>query len=118
MHCNYCNGNSRIRQRSPNFMIYIELDIKTRQQREGQECKLRELPVYLTVPVTNEDGSSQDLRYRLCAVAGYSSAHYIAYCRRASGRWVSYNDLMKKAEPTTDSHKVLSHGALYIKNMQ
>ncbi|XP_044597434.1 hybrid signal transduction histidine kinase M-like [Cotesia glomerata] len=118
MHCNYCNGNSRIRRRSPNFMIYIELDIKTRQQKEGQECKLRELPVYLTVPVTNEDGSSQDLRYRLCAVAGYSSAHYIAYCRRASGRWVSYNDLMKKAEPTADSHKVLPHGALYIKNIQ
>ncbi|CAG5102776.1 Similar to NOF: 120.7 kDa protein in NOF-FB transposable element (Drosophila melanogaster) [Cotesia congregata] len=109
MYCNYCQGNKRIRRQFPNHYIYIELDIKT----EGRECKLRDLPEYLNLSVTNEDDSARNLRYRLCGVAGYSPGHYVAFCRRISGAWVCYSDLTEKLESKPNSSKVLPHGVLY-----
>lgn len=62
--CNHCHGNKITRRQNPNFYIYIELDVKTRQEINGRQCKLRELPEYLTLRVTNEVVISHDFRYR------------------------------------------------------
>ncbi|CAG5111024.1 Protein of unknown function [Cotesia congregata] len=111
MRCQYCHSNKKISKRTPNLFIYIELDVKKPGETEGRMCKLREFPVYLNLEA-NESGDN--LRYRLSGVAGYSTFHYIAYCRRVSGSWISYNDVAKKPEMVGDNLSITPHRVLYI----
>lgn len=72
MRCGYCRGTKRICRQNPNFHIYIELDIKTTKEVDGRKYKLHELPIYLTLPITNEEDSSRDVRYRFVNYFDYS----------------------------------------------
>lgn len=56
------------------------------------------------------------LNFRLSGVAGYSTFHYIAYCRRVSGSWISYNDNAKKPEMVGENLSMTPHGVLYIRS--
>ncbi|KAH0540292.1 hypothetical protein KQX54_015640 [Cotesia glomerata] len=108
-------GIKRIRRQFPNHYIYIELDIKTRLEAEGRECKLRDLPEYLNLSVTNEDDSAHNLRYRLCGSSRIFSGSLRRFCRRISGAWVCYNDLTGEGRIKPNSSKVLPHGVLYVR---
>ncbi|CAG5079575.1 Protein of unknown function [Cotesia congregata] len=110
MPCKYCHGKKRTRRQKPNVYIYIELDVKTPEETMGRKCKLRDLQTYLTLPVIDEDDNVHHFRYRLSGVAGYTNNHYIAYCRRLSGAWISYDDTTKKPNSEVSSCEVLPHG--------
>lgn len=50
----------------------------------------------------------------LCGAIGYNACHYIAYCRRLSGRWRFYNDLLSASEAIGNHTSIVPHGVLYL----
>lgn len=50
----------------------------------------------------------------LCGAIGYNARHYIAYCRRLSGIWRFYNDLLSSSEAIGDHSLIEPHGVFYL----
>lgn len=51
---------------------------------------------------------------RLAGVIDLTSHHYTAYCRRLSGHWELYNDLLTKTDTSEATKEINPHGAIYI----
>ncbi|XP_074106383.1 uncharacterized protein LOC141532108 [Cotesia typhae] len=108
--CTFCKNKTRICEQKLNSYIYIELDIKLRNQDSSMLYRLRDFPTFLNI----KENETKNIRYRLCGLIGYNAHHYIAYCRRLCGDWRFYNDLMKESKPIGKHTKILPHGVLYI----
>ncbi|XP_044578481.1 uncharacterized protein LOC123261070 [Cotesia glomerata] len=108
--CPVCKSIQTCEQKL-NMYIYIELDIRLRNDIKGLSCKLRNFPIILNI----KESQTKVLRYRLCGVIGHNVNHYIAYCRRLSGIWRFYNDMLPASQIIGDHTEIVPHGVLYLR---
>lgn len=52
--------------------------------------------------------------FRLAGVVGYTPGHFVAYCRRITGRWLLCNNLKTAIESCNDKTVIIPHGIIYI----
>lgn len=59
--CSICKNKTRICEQKLNSYIYIELDIRLRNQDSSMSCQLQDFPIFLNL----KENETKYMRYRL-----------------------------------------------------
>ncbi|XP_033218294.1 uncharacterized protein LOC117173763 [Belonocnema kinseyi] len=91
-----------------NNQLYIDLEVISIQneQQSFLMCKPTDIPAYISL---------QNQRYRLAGIVKYQDSHFVSVCRRVSGNWEVYNDILKKKSKCKLNETVAPKAAVYIR---
>lgn len=111
--CQQCNGKLLL-QKKLNFHIFIDLDIHTCTPlgitKNRLQCKLTQLPATIRLEIEEKSW----VTYRLTGVVTFSTNHFVAHCRRSTGRWELLNDLHPHITKSNLNKDIEPHLAIYL----
>ncbi|CAH2100257.1 unnamed protein product [Euphydryas editha] len=98
-----------VAEKKYNQHLFVELEIRKAVNSPLLQSTLEEFE-------SNHEFFIDKISYRLKGVVSYQPKHFIAYCRRANGRWELYNDTNEKVVHVTSlKTELVPSAAIFIR---